>query len=257
MLFLLIFPVLVAGFFACHIHPVYSYKLHRFEGQYLYLNSAKLGMQCFGIAIFIVVIWNYFIPDVINFLCISFEPKIAKRLVDTSVKLWEKDVADAKKSVWFFLLSVMTFCSAFILKYFSLARLWILCKTFDRERIDIFVMGKILEDSPLDNILYKSSLDKDKNIMLSMNDRKVYVGKIISLGEASETIGMDQEILIMPIMSGFRDKDNLKVKFNTYYSDVEQELTLTLRQDAIVSATDFDFDAYEIWNKKAGDDYSI
>ena len=37
---LLIVPILVAGFMACHIHPVFSYKLHRYEGQYLYLKSA-------------------------------------------------------------------------------------------------------------------------------------------------------------------------------------------------------------------------
>ena len=49
MLLLLIFPVLVAGFFACHIHPVHSYKLHRYEGQYLYLKSAELGVKCFAI----------------------------------------------------------------------------------------------------------------------------------------------------------------------------------------------------------------
>lgn len=45
MLLLLIFPVLVAGFFACHIHPIHAYKLHRYEGQYLYLKSASLEVS--------------------------------------------------------------------------------------------------------------------------------------------------------------------------------------------------------------------
>lgn len=84
--------------------------------------------------------------------------------------------------------------------------------------------------------------------MLTMDDRKVYVGKIIQLGEPSETSGMDQDIVILPVMSGYRDKDNLKVVFTTYYKDVDKELELCLRQESIVSATEFSDDAYKIWN---------
>ena len=84
--------------------------------------------------------------------------------------------------------------------------------------------------------------------MLTMDDRKVYVGKVISLGEPSETSGMDQDVSIMPLMSGYRDKDTLKVTFTTYYEEVDADIYLSLRQDAIVSATEFDFQAYLKWN---------
>lgn len=110
------------------------------------------------------------------------------------------------------------------------------------------IIAEILEDSPLDNLLFKISMDKKKQIMLTMDDRKVYVGKIIQLGEPSETSGMDQDIVILPVMSGYRDKDNLKVVFTTYYKDVDKELELCLRQESIVSATEFSDDAYKIWN---------
>lgn len=242
----------MAGFFACHIHPIYFYKLHRFEGQYLYLNSAKLGLLCFVIALLLVISYNFFIPDTITLGGFVIEPRIAERLVNVATELWEKDNESAKKTVWFFILSLLTFLSAYLLKFYSLLTLWIRCGTFNRDHINVFVMASILEESPLDNLLYKSSLDPDETVMLTMNDRKVYVGKIITLGETSETVGMDQEILIMPILSGYRDKDTLQIKFTTYYSDVESdvesELTLTLRQEAIVSATAFDFAAYEVWN---------
>ena len=49
-------------------------------------------------------------------------------------------------------------------------------------------------------------------------------------------------------MSGYRDKDTLKVNFTTHYSEVEATIHLALRQDAIVSVTEFDFDAYARWN---------
>lgn len=80
-----------------------------------------------------------------------------------------------------------------------------------------------------------------------MEDRKVYVGKIISLGEPSETAGMDQDISIMPLMSGYRDKDTLRVTFTTDYDRVDSEIYVSLRQDQIVSATEFNFDAYQTW----------
>ena len=51
--FLLILPILVSGFTVCHTHPYFKYKLHRYEGQYLYLQTAKLGFYCFGIAVLI------------------------------------------------------------------------------------------------------------------------------------------------------------------------------------------------------------
>lgn len=63
MLLLLIFPVLVSGFIACHIHPVYQYRLHRYEGQYLYLKSAELGLYCFFLGTAIASALHYWIPD--------------------------------------------------------------------------------------------------------------------------------------------------------------------------------------------------
>jgi hypothetical protein len=84
--------------------------------------------------------------------------------------------------------------------------------------------------------------------MLTLSDRKVYVGKVISLGEPTETNGMDQDISIIPLMSGHRDKDTLKLEFDTHYSEVESDIYLSLRQDSILSATPFDFKAYETWN---------
>lgn len=54
----------------------------------------------------------------------------------------------------------------------------------------------------------------------------------------------------MPLMSGYRDKDTLKVEFETFYEEVESDIYLSLRQDAIVSATKFDFEAYKKWNPR-------
>lgn len=43
MFVLLVIPILVSGFLLIHIHPIYKYKLYRYEGQFLYLKSALWG----------------------------------------------------------------------------------------------------------------------------------------------------------------------------------------------------------------------
>ena len=93
-------------------------------------------------------------------------------------------------------------------------------------------------------------MEKDKSVMISLSDRKVYVGKVINLGEPSETSGMDQDISIIPLMSGYRDKDDLTVEFTTYYEETGGNLYISIRQDAIVSATEFDFSSHQKWTEK-------
>ena len=74
------------------------------------------------------------------------------------------------------------------------------------------------------------------------------LGAVTSLGELNESNGMDQDISIAPLMSGYRDKDTLKVNFVTYYKAVGTDLEIVIRQDQIHTATRFDFDAYNKLN---------
>lgn len=245
MLFLLIFPVLVAGFVACHIHPIYSYNLHRYEGQYLYLKSAELGLKCFAIAFLFSLAAHYWLPDEVSLCGKNFSLKLSSSLASAMKVIGADQSPEASKMSWFFLLSVLTFFAAFLLKLWGHLSLRLRFGVWDAK---VYVIGELLEDSPLDNLLFKLSLEKDKHVMLMMDDRKVYVGKVINLGEPSETSGMDQDVSIMPLMSGYREKNTLKVIFTTHYDEVDAEIYLSLRQDAIVSATEFNFGAYSKWN---------
>ncbi len=245
MLFLLIFPVLIAGFLACHIHPYHSYKLHRYEGQYLYLKSSELGLKCFGVAFTISLILYHVIPSSLSLGSYSLSLTFSSWLSDSMLEMGAQDTHEASKMAWFFILSALTLFSALIIKFWGHVSLW---RRFGVWNTRVFVIGELLEDSPLDNLLFNLSLQKNKYAMLGMSDRKVYVGKVISLGEPTETNGMDQDISIMPIMSGYRDKDTLRVHFSTFYDEVDTHIYLSLRQDAIVSATEFDFVAYRKWN---------
>ena len=41
---LIIVPLLVSGYMVCIRHPFFYVRLHRFQGQLLYLQVARMGM---------------------------------------------------------------------------------------------------------------------------------------------------------------------------------------------------------------------
>lgn len=245
MLLLLIFPVLVAGFVACHIHPVHAYKLHRYEGQYLYLKSAELGVKCFALGAALLLAAHCWLSDRLEMFGASLNLQLSEALVKLFQSFGAREASEALKVAWFFLLSTATFCAAFILKGWGFLFLFIRFGSWDRQKMKVYVIGEILADSPLDNLLFELSLSTDKYAMISLESRKVYVGKVIDMGEPTETNGIDQDISIIPLMSGYRNTDTLEVEFKTDYDGVNSDIYLSLRQDAITSVTAFDFDAYQ------------
>ena len=81
--------------------------------------------------------------------------------------------------------------------------------------------------------------------MLSMTDRKVYVGYVAACAEPSQNGGANQEVTLVPMMSGYRDDKTLKVTITTYYDEADESIELIVRQDAIVSAGEFNWSAFE------------
>ncbi len=110
---------------------------------------------------------------------------------------------------------------------------------------------------PLNNLLYSSILlnindlnnDSDsKLLLLTMNDRKVYIGNILGFGIGDERFSLTSETFIfLPFQSGYRDKLDKSVKLTTSYIDVinntkddVSEITIILRRENIISAVKFD-----------------
>lgn len=97
----------------------------------------------------------------------------------------------------------------------------------------------MLKDSPLDTMLFES-MANDLYLIISMTDRKCYVGRIINLDKPNEQDEPDQEILLVPIASEYRDNDTLQLKLTTSYILTDtlknEELTIVLKQHNILSA---------------------
>jgi len=245
---LLILPILVSGFICCHIHPLYFLKLHRYEGQYLYLQTAKLGFYCLAIAIpfqifFLWVCdWNIHLPTISNYP--NYIELLKEWLSDHSIVKAEK----AYGTAWIISTSViMIGVSPIYLKYQFRFIQWFSSGVWDKELTDVIILSELVKDSPLDSALWSAILN-DQPLMLDMSDRKVYVCKISTMGEPNENQGADQEIVIVPILSGYRDKDTLKVTFTTKYEELNVNSALILKQENIVSIRDFDIDVWEKFN---------
>lgn len=237
MFLLLVIPILISGFFVCNNNLYYYYKIHRYEGQYLYLKSALLGFGCLVIASLVTLLLNHFMPA--SILCFNID--IVSRIETLLSSAVSMKGNEAKQLAWISITAVSTQIVAYL--WVKLSYLHIRIKESDVEKSKIMLMSTILSDSPLDLLLLNSYVYENP-IMLTLSDKKVYVGVVSSLGEPNESEGLDQEIAIIPIMSGYRD-DDLKVIFNTDYQIVGKDISLAIRQSLISTATKFEFDVYQ------------
>ncbi|WP_218417916.1 hypothetical protein [Alteromonas lipotrueae] len=240
MLAFLLLPVLTCGFFICYYSLPHFYKLHRYEGQQLYLKSAWLGLQCLFFALLVVAFLNAYVPPSIFGIPLDIYSFVVKLTSAIAIKK-----SSAIELTWLFLIATTMHAIAYIRVWVTN---WAMNQFQEKEGVDpkIKLMSDVLSDSPLDSELLYSYIN-DQSVLIALSNRKVYVGQVVSMGEPNESEGMDQEISILPHISGYRDKDNLTVNFTTQYEsiDTDVEIKVTIRQELIESVSRFDFDVYQ------------
>lgn len=262
---LLILLVLVAGFLHCHIHPVQKIRLHRYTGQYLYLRAAGYGLRALAASAALALIGRSLLPNALTMPLLGMMPTTPILWLSSFLKNTGAAGDSLLQNAWLLALALGMFTIVFLHAIVSFGLACLRHRTLNPSP---HITGKLLMDSPLDALLFRLSLER-KMVMLSMADRKVYVGMIADMGEPTETQGPDNEIAIIPMLSGYRDKDSLKAAFTTFYKEfydrnskggqkadgyasAHAALTIVLRQSDIVSATEFSDTAYAHWNTAAG-----
>jgi len=239
---LLLLTVVVSGFLICNYDLQYFYKIHRYQGQYLYFQSALLGFNCLLIFSIVVFIIHNVFPSAIH---------LVQSFLDFSnlEELKSSGFDDSKFDViaygWFICISLGTILTAWIWCLWK--RAWLFLKAGNLDNAKIILMSQLLSDSPMDKLLFDSYINCDP-VMLTLESRKVYVGIVTSLGEPNESYGMDQEISLLPILSGYREKDTLEVKFVTHYDKVNEDLLIVIKQDQLLALCWFDLGIYEKLN---------
>jgi hypothetical protein len=237
--FFYVLIILLIGFTALHCYKPAYYRLHRHEGQYLYLRSAHWGVR-FLIA---AVVLAYLVSKTLQ--CIGWQTGLF-----VAFSQWLSGYG-VPASATMTAAVVLAFILAMMSGWIHRSLYMIFKGKLVSDHYDMMMVYSSLQDSPLDRMLMDAWLD-EKTVMFHMRDRKVYVGLVLSAAEPSESRTGNQEVLIRPYISGYRDKDNLGVHFTTAYKKVEQRVELLIRQDEILSLTFFDPEVFHKINQPHG-----
>ena len=241
---LIIVPLLVSGYMVCIRHPFFYVRLHRFQGQLLYLQVARMGMACLIVSTLlsaaILAMSKQALPILGHLVATDYSNYLGTLLV-------QLDIASEKNgTLWVFLMQVGL--TALVIPFFWSAfyvgaKKKILQLETDVQLHTLLALG-VLEGTPF-RILLRESIVQCRPCIFSLNDRKVYVGIVLFAGTPTESEGVDHAFTLIPILSGYRDKDTLEVTLNTHYSTAANPPPITLIQENVVSATQFDF---TLWN---------
>ncbi|MCP1510444.1 hypothetical protein J2Y83_000571 [Pseudomonas marginalis] len=228
--------------------------MSRYDGQLLYMLIAKTGVIIFAFA----CLASFGLMYASKYkLLLPVLGEYSDYIKYVKGFLTHNEITDAKGApVWAFLAqaSVLSFLLAWLFpRLFTL--LLMLRYLAPATSIRGLILASKVPSRPLTRQLMKSMRDEDNLYMFSMDDRKVYVGRVSDIGDLHEAGGMDEDFEIVPTMSGYRDKDTLKVTYTTDYSAVIEDMmlknreigfTIVLSQKNIVSMSRFED---EIWNQ--------
>ncbi|HCM3154316.1 TPA: hypothetical protein N3466_000576, partial [Klebsiella quasipneumoniae] len=116
---------------------------------------------------------------------------------------------------------------------------------FSKQVIRLNELGKLLSDGSLGQLFFDSATE-DRPVLVSLKCRKVYVGTVNMISEPNEKQGPNLEISISPIMSGYRDKDTLRVLFSNDYNDLEDvDTSIIFPLSEVSHASWFNMDIHE------------
>lgn len=224
-----LFPIL-SGYYFLTRYVYFKYKYDRIETQRLVFNSVITGSILFFFTYLVRIILNYFKPTLIP----SIHSFLYKLPIEEQPLLWT---------------FIFNFLFIFIFTH-SLNRILVWCNYFKKQTpvekaVDDF--GDEIEQ------LFKKVAKEELLIQITLKSNKVYVGFVEYIPPPKES----NYLKIIPLISGYRDDETKKVKFNTeyykaillYQSDEAKyksfEMDLTIKQDEILIANVFDYDVYK------------
>ena len=137
---------------------------------------------------------------------------------------------------------------------------WGLNLLLDKERI---VQKVAMESGGFSELLIADSIENQRLVELSLKSRKVYIGLALRSGIGR---GSDPDVEIVPMASGYRDKDTQELRVTTHYAPVIHEalelpdlvldyedFRVVIPVAEIVSARLFFPEAYELFQDRRAD----
>ncbi|WP_372382112.1 hypothetical protein ACCQ12_15110 [Xanthomonas sp. NCPPB 1068] len=254
---LLILPLLVSGYIFCFRNPIIRFRLHRYEGQLLYLLVAYNGFICLLAALFSVAILSLLFSHDWPLRCLFFSKSICTPAFSTDylalgAKVFSSFGLVELNKGQFYTFMILAGLGTLVAPY-PLA--WMQYRRYkkrlekktgevvDYDIVDRFLLQSSVSHLPMLRLLMDKLIAAElEPVMISMADRKIYVGVVSSIGSPTEASGVDEDVAIWPLMSGYRDKDDLSVKFQNVYPDFDKSTSIPIyfKQKNIVSITPYD-----------------
>lgn len=201
-----------------------------------------MGLKCFALGGLIVYLLHAHLPDQLTIACWTIKTTFVNYLSQLFMKSGVATPADALQWTWFVILAIVSWIAGDVIRGLAHLYLIIYYRTWQTKWM---MMNDILSESPLDHLLYMAQWERVP-VILTMSNRKVYVGYVSECAEPVQSAGANQEIILLPLKSGFRDEKTLKVSITTYYhKDSEDDLNVILGQADIVSAGEFNWAAFD------------
>jgi len=237
---LLLLP-LVGGYLYASQSILTRYKSAREDGHRLYFRAAFWGFILFIGAFLFLKIISY-IPkyESFNTEIASFVSSIlgSKKLVNSNLELAKIAITALFIGSWLHV----------PVNYFL-------------EKNKFKYIEKAIENNEFEQLLHHSLLNATP-VSVTMENRKVYVGLVIGTFNPEH---QRKSIKILPLLSGYRDNDNLQITFNTHYISIYDSITekeesiknvsidnfeIILPNEKIHSLSRFDFETYRILSSK-------
>ncbi|MCO8163910.1 hypothetical protein NJC38_17285 [Pseudomonas sp. 21LCFQ010] len=245
---LLLLPFLVSGYWICLKHPRLALSFHRYEGQLLYLLVAREGIICFLIASVLSLLLgllryvSFTVPG-----CNGGYPVSLDYLSSLEAWLVDHQLSSVHNAdIGAFLVQAAVLCLV-VPKFWASFAEWRLKRTYNlgtRAELDMLLLTHFVASNPRLDLLLTSIRHPQNKYLFTMQDRKVYVGSVISFGQVTEAQGVDQHFLLVPFLSGYRDKDTLQVEMTTDYANGEYSVIM-LAQENIASVMLWKQDVWE------------
>ncbi|MDR0235963.1 hypothetical protein [Acinetobacter sp.] len=234
---ILILSLIVIGYIYQTQNEVTKFKITKMPAHQVYYKSAIIGFYFFLCGALVLLFFLFYFS-----IC---EYKLEKNFLE---------------NIFLNIPKLPTLQIYWILSFF-IAFFFLIIVIFAKNRYLLRGLNKLTDineiyaltlSDPLDKLLNDSAfLSKDnfldKIIMLTMNDKKVYVGTVLADTDIfNRFLYGSNDFIFCPIYSGYRHKDSLEVIFTTNYffenPKIDKKFQIILNKNNIISATKVDLD---------------
>lgn len=219
--------VTLCGFIYCHNNPFLKYKLKRYSGHYFITHLIWSGLKPSIPAIIILSVFGYF--KCYQIFCSFIEKLLKNAILQIDIKEYEISIC-----ILSLLMILFSWLGPFI--HYKIIR-----KISDEQGFE-----ESCNDNSLDRKICQSLYSSYKYLIITLNNNKVYIGKVTSFDPSN--VGVEQHIVIVPMLSGYRNSDDHTIEFTTHYHNINdlknKTLEVIINKNDIFILQNFEQDVY-------------